>query len=58
MLERKGTGLAFLLFLPIPLVFVFIGAVEFYSVVFRVQPKPRVWQAPNPTPAADSRPYC
>jgi hypothetical protein len=48
LLERKGTGLVLLLFLPIPLLFVFIGAAGFYSVVFRVQPKPRVWQASNP----------
>jgi hypothetical protein len=48
LLERKGSRLAFLLFLPIPLLFVFIGAAGFYSVVFRVQPKPRVWKAPNP----------
>ena len=48
LLERKGTGLAFLLFLPLPLLFVFIGAAGFYSVVFRVQPKPRVWRAANP----------
>ena len=47
LLERKGTGFAFLLFLPIPLLFVFIGAAGFYSVVFRVKLKPRVWRA-NP----------
>ncbi len=48
MLERKGAGLVFLLFLPIPLLFVFIGGVGFYSVVFRVQPQPRVWRPGNP----------
>jgi hypothetical protein len=48
LLERKGTGLALLLFLPIPLLFVFIGAVGFYSVVFRVRPQPRAWHRPNP----------
>jgi hypothetical protein len=48
LLERKGTGLVLLLFLPIPLLFVFIGAAGFYSVVFRVQPKPRVWHPANP----------
>jgi len=47
LLERKRTGLAFLLFLPIPLLFVFIGAAGFYSVVFRVQPPPRVWHTSN-----------
>jgi hypothetical protein len=41
LLERKGTGFALLLFLPIPLLFVFVGAAGFYSVVFRVQPQPR-----------------
>ncbi len=48
LLERKGTGLAFLLFLPIPLLFVLIGSAGFYSVVFRVQPQPRVWHPANP----------
>jgi hypothetical protein len=48
LLERKGASLAFLLFLPIPLLFVFVGAAGFYSVVFRVQPKPRVWRPANP----------
>ncbi len=51
LLERKGTGLAFLLFLPIPLVFVFIGAAGFYNVVFRVQPHPRVRRVSNPIAA-------
>ncbi len=39
-----------LLFLPLPLFFVFIGAAGFYSVVFRAQrqPKPRVWHPANP----------
>ncbi len=48
LLERKGTGLVFLLFLPIPLLFVFIGAAGFYSIVFRVQSQPRVWHPANP----------
>jgi hypothetical protein len=48
LLERKGTGLVLLVFLPIPLLFVFIGAAGFYSVVFRVQPKPRVCRPANP----------
>jgi hypothetical protein len=48
LLERKGAGLAFLLFLPLPLLFVFIGGVGFYSVVFRAQPKPRVRRPVNP----------
>jgi hypothetical protein len=48
LLERKGTGFALLLFLPLPLLFVFIGAAGFYSVVFRVQPKPRVQRPANP----------
>jgi len=50
LLERKGTGFAFLLFLPLSLLFVFIGAAGFYTVVFRVQLKPRVWHA-NPIAA-------
>jgi hypothetical protein len=48
LLERKGASLAFLLFLPVPLLFVFIGAAGFYSVVFRVQPQPRAWHPANP----------
>jgi hypothetical protein len=48
LLERKGTDLAILLFVPIPLLFVFIGGVGFYNVVFRVQPKPRVRHPANP----------
>ncbi len=48
MLERKGTGLVLLLFLPIALLFVFIGAAGFYSVVFRWQPQARVRHAANP----------
>jgi hypothetical protein len=48
LLERKRTGFGFLLFLPIPLLFIFVGAFGFYSVVFRVQPKPRVWHPGNP----------
>jgi hypothetical protein len=46
LLEPKGSGLVLLLFLPIPLLFVFIGAVGFYNVVFRVQP--RVSRPANP----------
>jgi hypothetical protein len=49
LLERKGSGLVLLLFLPIPLLFAFIGAAGFYSVVFRVQPHPRVWHPVSPT---------
>ena len=41
LLERKGTGLVLLLFLPIPLFFVFIGAAGFASAVFRWQPRRR-----------------
>jgi len=48
LLERKAAGMVLLLFLPLPLIFVFIGAVGFYNVAFRVQPKPRVWHAANP----------
>jgi hypothetical protein len=48
LLERKGAGLAILLFLPLPLLFVFIGAAGFYSAVFRVQPRWRVHHASNP----------
>jgi hypothetical protein len=48
LLERKGTGLVLLLFLPLPLLFVFIGAAGFYSVVFRVQWKPRIRRPANP----------
>ena len=48
LLEPNATGFGLLLFLPIPLLFVFIGAAGFYSVVFRVQPKPRVWRPANP----------
>ena len=48
LLERKGSGLVLLLFLPLPLLFVFIGAAGFYSVVFRVQVQPRVRPPANP----------
>jgi hypothetical protein len=48
LLERKGADLVFLLFLPIPLLFVFIGAAGFYSVVFRVQPHPLVRRPASP----------
>ena len=48
LLERKRAGLAFLLFLPIPLLFVLIGSVGFYSVLFRVKPRPRVSHRANP----------
>jgi hypothetical protein len=44
LLERRATGLVPLLFLPIPLLFVFIGAVGFYSCVFRWRPKLRAAQ--------------
>ena len=58
LLERKGTGLALLLFLPIPLLFVFIGAAGFYSVVFRCSRNRASGLPPTPLPAADSRPHC
>jgi hypothetical protein len=48
LLERKSSGLVLLLFLPLPLLFVFIGAVGFYNVVFRVKPKPPRIRRPNP----------
>jgi Protein of unknown function (DUF3592) len=48
LLERKGTGLVLLLFLPIPLLFVFIGGAGFYSVAFRVQPQPSVRHVSSP----------
>jgi hypothetical protein len=48
LLERRGAGFAFLLFLPIPLLFVFIGSMGFYTVVFRVKPHPRAWHPANP----------
>ncbi|HEY1756976.1 MAG TPA: DUF3592 domain-containing protein [Bryobacteraceae bacterium] len=48
LLERKSSGLVFLLFLPLPLLFVFIGAAGFYTVVFRVQPHPRVRPVASP----------
>jgi hypothetical protein len=48
LLERKGARLLFLLFLPIPLLFVFIGAAGFCIVVFRVKLKPRVRRPANP----------
>jgi len=48
LLERKGAGLVFLLFLPLPLLFVFIGAAGFYSVVFRVQLLPRARHPASP----------
>jgi len=48
LLERKGSGLLILLFLPIPLLFVFIGAAGFCVVVFRVKLKPRVRRGANP----------
>jgi uncharacterized protein DUF3592 len=48
LLERKDAGFVLLLFLPIPLLFVFIGAAGFFSVVFRVQLKPRVRRPANP----------
>jgi Protein of unknown function (DUF3592) len=48
LLERKGSGVVLLLFLPLPLLFVVIGAGGFYNVVFRVKTKPRVQRTPNP----------
>lgn len=48
LLERKGVGFVLLLFLPIPLLFVLIGAIGFYNVVFRVKPHPVVRHAANP----------
>lgn len=48
LLERRGSRLALLLFLPIPLLFVFIGAVGFCSCVFRWQPPLRVPRPANP----------
>jgi hypothetical protein len=50
LLERNSAGFVMLLFLPIPLLFVWIGAVGFYTVVFRVapQPHPRAWHPANP----------
>ena len=48
LLERKGANLAFLLFLPLPLLFVFIGLMGFYTVVFRVKLHPRIKHSANP----------
>ncbi len=48
LLERKSAPLVLLLFLPLPLLFVLIGAAGFCSVVFRVQFKPRVPRRANP----------
>ena len=48
LLEPNGSGLVLLLFLPIPLLFVFIGAIGFYNIVFRVQLRPRVRKPLNP----------
>ncbi len=48
LLERKGAGFGFLLFLPIPLLSVFIGSMGFYTTVFRVKPHPRVRHTVNP----------
>ncbi len=48
LLQRKGGRLAFLLFLPIPLLFIIIGAAGFYAVVFQVPPKPGAWHPGNP----------
>jgi hypothetical protein len=53
LLKRKGEGLAFILFLPIPLLFLFIGAAGFITVVFRVQPPARV--RPPVSPIAGRR---
>jgi hypothetical protein len=51
LLERKGSGLVILLFLPIPLLFVFIGAAGFYGVVFRERPRPIVRTPAHPAAA-------
>jgi len=48
LLERETTGLGFLLFLPLPLLFVFTGAMGFYTVAFRVRRGPRVRRPANP----------
>ena len=50
LLEPNGSGLALLLFLPLPLFFVFIGAAGFYNAVFRAQPqpKPQPWHPAHP----------
>jgi hypothetical protein len=50
LLEPKASGLVLLLFLPIPLLFVFIGAAGFYSVVFPSgpRPQPRARRPANP----------
>jgi hypothetical protein len=48
LLDRGGSRLTLLLFLPIPLFFVFIGAVGFYSCVFRWRPKLRAARPANP----------
>ena len=50
LLERDRAGFVLLLFLPIPLLFVLIGAVGFYDVVFRVDPRPqqRAWHPASP----------
>ena len=48
LLERKAAGLVFLLFLPLPLLFVFIGSMGFYTTVFRVKPHHRISHPVNP----------
>ncbi len=59
LLERKGTGLAFLLFLPMAVLFVFIGAAGFYSVAYFVRNRDRAAGIPPiRLPAADSWPDC
>lgn len=53
LLERKGENLVLALFLPIPLLFVFIGAMGFYTVVFR--PETKLYQPPVGNPIASRR---
>jgi len=48
LLERKSENLALGLFVPIPLLFVFIGAMGFYTVVFRVKAQPHKRHVANP----------
>jgi hypothetical protein len=48
LLERKGAGLVFLLFLPLPLLFVAIGLVGFCTAVFRVKLRLRALPPANP----------
>lgn len=48
MLERKGENLTLALFLPIPLLFVLVGAMGFYTIVFRVKLQPYHRRPANP----------